>query len=131
MLVERGARAVLTCGLAVAAACDRGHHESPAPAPPIPPAPAASASPAPTSGCALAPIPLRLPAGKRIVPIGDLHGDLGGTRAALKAAGAIDDHDQWIGGDLVLVQTGDILPRRDDASAILELFQRLAHDATA
>jgi hypothetical protein len=68
---------------------------------------------------------------KRLVAIGDLHGDLGGTRAALRAAGAIDDRDRWIGGDLVVVQTGDVLDRGDDEQAILDLIARLEHEAQA
>jgi hypothetical protein len=72
-----------------------------------------------------------MPAPKRLVAIGDLHGDLGGARAALRAAGAIDDHDKWIGGDLVVVQTGDVLDRGDDESAILEMLERLAGEAHA
>jgi hypothetical protein len=68
---------------------------------------------------------------KRLVAIGDLHGDLGGARAALRAAGAIDDRDRWIGGDLVVVQTGDVLDRGDDEQAILDLIARLEGEARA
>jgi len=68
---------------------------------------------------------------KRLVAIGDLHGDLGGTRAALRAAGAIDDRDRWIGGQLVVVQTGDVLDRGDDEQAILDLIARLEREAQA
>jgi hypothetical protein len=67
----------------------------------------------------------------RIVAIGDLHGDLGATRQALKLAGAIDDSDHWIGGDLILVQTGDQLDRGDQEKAILELLERLQDEAKA
>ncbi len=66
---------------------------------------------------------------RRLVAIGDLHGDLGGTRAALRAAGAIDDKDHWIGGELVVVQTGDVLDRGDDEQAILDLLARLEAEA--
>src|SRR5262249_55550324 len=105
-------------------ACDRGHRDKPSA-----PLPAAQA-PADAAGCTLATIPLRVPlTPKRLVAIGDLHGDLGGARAALRAARAIDDHDRWIGGDLVLVQTGDVLDRGDDESAIFELLDRLDRDA--
>lgn len=83
-----------------------------------------------TPSCTLAPIPTKLPiTAKRLVAMGDLHGDLGGARAALKAAGAIDDKDQWIGGDLVIVQTGDILDRGDDESKILALLDTLDAEA--
>ncbi len=68
---------------------------------------------------------------RRIVAIGDLHGDLDGTRQALRLAGATDETDHWIGGDLVLVQTGDQLDRGDDEQAILELLDRLQDEALA
>jgi hypothetical protein len=73
--------------------------------------------------------PLRVPAAGRIVAIGDLHGDLNATRQALRLAGAIDASDQWIGGDLVVVQTGDQLDRGDNEQEILDLFERLASQA--
>lgn len=68
---------------------------------------------------------------KRLVAIGDLHGDLGAARAALRAARAIDERDRWIGGDLVVVQTGDVLDRGDDEQAILDLLARLEREAQA
>jgi len=67
----------------------------------------------------------------RIVAMGDLHGDLGATRQALRLAGAIDQADQWIGGDLIVVQTGDQLDRGDEEQAILELLDRLQDEALA
>ena len=68
------------------------------------------------------PIPTRCPGVPRIVAIGDLHGDLDACRRALRLGGAIDDADRWIGGDLVVVQTGDQLDRGDDEQAIIDLF---------
>ena len=76
-------------------------------------------------------MPLRMAAPKRLVAIGDLHGDLGGLRSALRAAGAIDAHDHWAGGDLTIVQTGDVLDRGDDEQPMLELLARLATEAPA
>jgi hypothetical protein len=114
-------RRLATFAMFLGIACDRGHHE--APAPPT----AARAS----SGCTLAAIPTRIPMPKRLVAIGDLHGDLGATRAALRAAGGIDDMDRWIGGDLVILQTGDVLDRGDDESQIIELLDRLDREARA
>ena len=70
-------------------------------------------------------------AAARIVAIGDLHGDLGATRQALRLAGAIDEKDHWVGGDLILVQTGDQLDRGDGEQAILELLDRLQDEAVA
>lgn len=66
---------------------------------------------------------------KRLVAIGDLHGDLDATKRALKLAGAIDDTGTWSGGDLFVVQTGDEIDRGDDDRAILDLFDRLAAQA--
>lgn len=68
---------------------------------------------------------------ERIVAIGDVHGDLQATRNALLLAGAINDNDEWIGGKLVVVQTGDQLDRGDNEQAILDLFQKLKKEAAA
>jgi len=98
--------------------------------PPTPtPTSTARASDASASGCSLAPIALRYPMPERLVAIGDLHGDLGGMRSALRAAGAIDDKDRWIGGALVVVQTGDVLDRGDDEQAMLDLIAKLEPEA--
>jgi hypothetical protein len=71
------------------------------------------------------------PAPARLVAIGDVHGDFEATRRALRLAGAIDENDQWIGGDLVIVQTGDQLDRGDGEQQILELLAQIQHDARA
>ncbi|MEO8702309.1 MAG: metallophosphoesterase [Kofleriaceae bacterium] len=89
----------------------------------------AASAPAADRSCTLVPIALRYPMPKRLVAIGDLHGDLVATRAALRTAGAIDDSDRWIGGELVVVQTGDVLDRGDDEQAILDLLEKLEADA--
>ncbi|RYG66793.1 calcineurin, partial [bacterium] len=72
-----------------------------------------------------------IPAPERIVAIGDLHGDLSATRRALRLAGAIDAKDAWVGGKLMIVQTGDLVDRGDDDRAILDLTERLKVDAKA
>ncbi len=63
--------------------------------------------------------------------LGDLHGDLGAARRALRLAGAIDEKDHWSGGKLVIVQIGDEIDRGDDDRAILDLFDRLSDEAAA
>lgn len=73
----------------------------------------------------------RFPAPARLVAIGDVHGDYEATRRALRLAGATDESDKWIGGELVIVQTGDQLDRGDGEQQILELFARLQHEAKA
>src|SRR6185295_6539441 len=69
------------------------------------------------------------PAAERVVAIGDVHGDLDVTKKALRLAGAIDDHDAWIGGKLVVVQTGDEIDREDGDRAIVDFVERLKGDA--
>lgn len=76
-------------------------------------------------------IPTRFPQAKRLVVIGDIHGDFEAARAALRIAGAIDENNHWIGGDLMVVQLGDILDRGDDALEILDLFDAIAEEALA
>jgi hypothetical protein len=74
-------------------------------------------------------MPMRFAPASRIVAIGDLHGDLDATHRALRLAGAVDDNGHWIGGKLVVVQTGDQLDRGDNEQAILDLFTRLVEEA--
>ena len=63
--------------------------------------------------------------------MGDLHGDLDATRRVLRLAGVVDDEDHWSGGDLVFVQTGDLLDRGGEEQAILDLLEGLAEEAAA
>ncbi len=114
----------------LAAACGRGHPRDEPPARGAPTEPAAPVAPV-GAACTIKPLPLRSPAPARLVAIGDLHGDLAATRSALRTAGAIDAQDRWIGGALVVVQTGDVLDRGDDEQAILDLIARLEGEARA
>ena len=116
--------------LVLAIGCDRGHPRDKPSAPTTPTLPGPAMAPR-APGCTLSAIPSRLPTPKRLVAIGDLHGDLAATRSALRAAGAIDEQDRWSGGELVVVQTGDILDRGDDEQAILDLLFRLEAEAKA
>ena len=93
-----------------------------------PPVPAAAPTFAADSAASAA---SRLPAPARLVALGDLHGDFAATRAALRLAGAIDEQDRWIGGALVVVQTGDQLDRGDGERKILDLLERLQGEARA
>ena len=67
---------------------------------------------------------------RRIIAIGDVHGDLDTTLTALRLAGAINKHNNWVGGDLIVVQTGDVLDRGDDDIAILNFFEKLKVEAS-
>lgn len=42
---------------------------------------------------------------RRIVALGDLHGDLENTLEILKFSNIIDQDNHWIGGDAIFVQT--------------------------
>jgi len=94
----------------------------------------ATASSTPTTTAAnksLPAIKTRYPAAERVVAIGDVHGDFEATKRALKLAGIVNDELQWIAGNTVLVQTGDVLDRGDGEQAILDLFERLQKQAKA
>lgn len=100
--------------------------------PPASTAPDVDPDPEPTpSPERLVPPPTFVDAAPRLIGMGDVHGDITAARDALVIAGAIDGEDRWIGGDLVVVQTGDQLDRGDDEEAILELFEALAVEAHA
>lgn len=72
----------------------------------------------------------RTPAPKgKVVAIGALGGNLAATKAALKAAGAIDDSGKWTGGDLVVVQLGNQLGAGKEEQAVLTLLDGLADEA--
>lgn len=53
--------------------------------------------------------PAVLPARKRVIAVGDLHGDMNLTIRTLKLAKVIDDNGRWIGEDTLVVQVGDQL----------------------
>jgi len=66
-----------------------------------------------------------------IVAVGDLHADLDAARKVLRLAGVIDETDAWIGGNTVLVQTGDTTDRGPDSKEVIELIAKLEGDAGA
>ena len=77
---------------------------------------------------------LRVSAPGRVIAIGDLHGDIGQARRALRLAGVLGEGDEsgnptWVGGDTTVVQVGDILDRGDDEIGILILLQKLEKEA--
>lgn len=79
----------------------------------------------------LEPVPTRVSAPRRLVAIGDLHGDLGAARAVFQLAGAVDEKGHWIGGELVVVQTGDLLDRGNDEQALLDWLAGVRDEALA
>ncbi len=67
--------------------------------------------------------------GRRIVAVGDIHGAFNGVREILREVRLIDDEDQWIGGDAILVQTGDFLDRGPGATKVARLLMDLQEEA--
>ena len=68
----------------------------------------------------------------RVVAIGDVHADLTAFRMALRTAGAIDARDAWVGGELTIVQLGDLIGRSDEERQVLDFLfdlQRRARQA--
>lgn len=76
-------------------------------------------------------IPTRFPAAQRVVALGDIHGDITAMRTALWLADLIDEDDHWIGGETVVVQTGDLLDRGDDEQEIIDVLKKLQKEAKA
>ena len=74
---------------------------------------------------AAAPPPLH-----RIVAVGDLHGDFAAWRDIARAARLVDGNGGWIGGDAVLVQTGDAVDRGQDSLKIVQDLMRLQREAS-
>ncbi|TIA72364.1 hypothetical protein E3P91_02008 [Wallemia ichthyophaga] len=66
---------------------------------------------------------------RRIVALGDLHGDYQRTIEALKLADIIDEDNHWDGSKATLVQTGDITDRGSDMIPIYQLFESLRVEA--
>ncbi|GET90941.1 serine/threonine phosphatase, putative [Leishmania tarentolae] len=66
---------------------------------------------------------------RRLVAVGDLHGDYEQSVAVLRLAGLIDNSNHWIGEDALLVQLGDILDVGPDDIVIIRLLMRLQQEA--
>jgi hypothetical protein len=85
-----------------------------------------------SSGCAT--VPSEGPAGEpsrhdRIVAIGDVHGSYSGLVSIMKETALIDNGNRWIGGNTLLVQTGDLLDRGKDIRQVLDLLISLQPQA--
>jgi hypothetical protein len=52
-----------------------------------------------------------LPFTRRIVAVGDLHGDLPNARKVLQMTNVVDENGDWTGNVDYFVQTGDIIDR--------------------
>ena len=82
---------------------------------------------------AAASIPCEWTGVKKIIAVGDLHGDYDHFVLILKnpKVGLVDDNLHWTGGKTHLVQIGDVMDRGDQAKEIFDLLMRLEKEAEA
>lgn len=66
---------------------------------------------------------------RRIVAVGDIHGDLLNAHRVLQMARVVDEDGLWTGEVDVFVQTGDIIDRGDDTIALYEWLEELREQA--
>jgi len=66
---------------------------------------------------------------QKIIAVGDIHGDYDAFQTILSEAALIDANGDWIGGETIFVQTGDIPDRGPDTRRILEHLQKLQKQA--
>jgi hypothetical protein len=67
---------------------------------------------------------------KRVVAVGDLHGDCDALIAVLKMAKLVDDRADWNGGESHLVQLGDLPSRGGQSREALDLLAKLEKQAS-
>lgn len=63
--------------------------------------------------------------------MGDIHADEGVVRRAFQLAGATNAKDEWIGGNLTVVQMGDLIGRSDDERQVLDFVLDVQRKAAA
>jgi hypothetical protein len=68
---------------------------------------------------------------RRIVAIGDLHGDYEQAIKVLQLASLVDEQGNWSGEDATLVQTGDIVDRGPDTIKLYQMMQSLTQQAVS
>ena len=68
-------------------------------------------------------------ASPRVVAVGDIHGDFDALVEVLQETGFIDTEQRWIGGDAILVQTGDFLDRGSKVREVMDLLMALEKQA--
>eukprot|EP00930_Biecheleria_cincta_P037711 TRINITY_DN25910_c0_g1_i2.p1 TRINITY_DN25910_c0_g1~~TRINITY_DN25910_c0_g1_i2.p1 ORF type:complete len:282 (-),score=46.64 TRINITY_DN25910_c0_g1_i2:375-1220(-) len=73
----------------------------------------------------------RATAHRRILSIGDLHGDFTQTSGILRRLGLMDEGGAWTGGRDVLIQTGDIADRGHQEHDVYKALFRLQDEAPA
>jgi hypothetical protein len=66
---------------------------------------------------------------RRIIAVGDLHGDFQAWMGIAMAAGVVDPAGHWAGGTTTLVQLGDVADRGPDSLKIIRSLQGLQAEA--
>jgi hypothetical protein len=66
---------------------------------------------------------------RRVVAIGDVHGELTGFDSILRQTGIINEQRKWIGGGTILVQVGDVVDRGPRSRECLDLLRALERQA--
>lgn len=76
-----------------------------------------------------APIPAVFDGVRRVVAIGDIHGDYEKFSAVLQLCGVTDAGLRWIAGPTHVVQTGDVLDRGPDSKKVMDALRQLEDQA--
>lgn len=79
------------------------------------------------AGLSLAPAAAQTP--RRIIAVGDLHGDFKAWQDIARGAGLVDARGHWAGGTTIVVQLGDIVDRGADSLKIVRNLQQLQREA--
>jgi len=66
---------------------------------------------------------------KRIVAVGDIHGDYDKLVKVLRHAKLINSRNNWIAHDTILIQLGDLFDFTNDVRKILDLFLKIKDQA--
>jgi hypothetical protein len=66
---------------------------------------------------------------RRVVSVGDLHGDMQQAHRVLTSARLVDNAGNWVGGRTIFVQTGDTIDRGPDTIRIMEWLEGLKAQA--
>ncbi len=66
---------------------------------------------------------------KKVIAVGDVHGDYGNFIKILKKAGIMDDNFKWMAGKTHFVQNGDVMDRGNYAKSIFDLLKELQKEA--
>lgn len=65
----------------------------------------------------------------RVLAMSDVHGEYEHLTKLLKAAGVIDGHGNWVGGNTLLIVVGDSIDKGPDSTQVLALWMKLIPQA--